>query len=76
MGLKRFVFEQITEDVKIQIENNIVDVFETWLPFVELRDIRIGSEAADTDKNRISIEIVFNIKKAPTSLETVGVVLE
>ena len=76
MGLKRFVFEQITEDVKVQIENNIVDVFETWLPFVELRDIQIGSEAADTDKNRISIEIVFNIKKAPTSLESVGVVLE
>ena len=64
MGLKRFVFEQITEDVKIQIENDIVDVFETWLPFVELRDLQIGSEASDTDKNRISIEIVFNIKKS------------
>ena len=76
MNLRQFIFEQITEDVKVQIENNIVDVFETWLPFVELRDLQIGSEAADTDKNRISIEIVFNIKKAPTSLETVGVVLE
>ena len=76
MNLRQFIFEQITEDVKVQIENNIVDVFETWLPFVELRDLQIGSEAADTDKNRISIDIVFNIKKAPTSLESVGVVLE
>ena len=41
MGLKRFVFEQITEDTKIQIENDIVDTFETWLPFVELRNIEI-----------------------------------
>ena len=76
MNLRSFLFEQITEDTRVQIENNIVEVFETWLPFVELRDIQIGSEAADTDRNRISIEIVFNIKKAPTSLETVGVVLE
>ena len=34
MGLKRFVFEQINENTSIEIENNIVDVFETWLPFV------------------------------------------
>ena len=29
MNLKRLLFEQITEDTAIQIENNIVDVFET-----------------------------------------------
>ena len=76
MNLKRFVFEQITEDVKIQIENNIVDVFETWLPFVELRDIEISSDSANESQSKININIVFNIKKAPNSLESVGVVLE
>ena len=35
MNLKQFLFEQITEDTSIQIENDIVEVFETWLPFVE-----------------------------------------
>ncbi len=76
MNLKRFVFEQITEDVRIQIENDIVDTFETWLPFVELRDIEISSDSITEDRNKININIVFNIKKAPTSLESVGVVLE
>ena len=76
MNLKRFVFEQITEDVRIQIENDIVDTFETWLPFVELRDIEISSDSITEDRNKININIVFNIKKAPNSLETVGVVLE
>ena len=76
MNLKRFVFEQITEDTKIQIENDIVDTFETWLPFVELRDIEIITDSITEDRNKININIVFNIKKAPTSLESVGVVLE
>ena len=76
MNLKRFVFEQITEDVRIQIENDIVDTFETWLPFVELRDIEISSDSITEDRNKININIVFNIKRAPSSLESVGVVLE
>ena len=76
MNLKRFVFEQITEDTKIQIENDIVDTFETWLPFVELRDIEIITDSITEDRNKININIVFNIKKAPGSLESVGVVLE
>ena len=76
VNLKRFVFEQITEDTKIQIENDIVDTFETWLPFVELRDIEIITDSITEDRNKININIVFNIKKAPTSLESVGVVLE
>ena len=76
MGLKRFVFEQITEDTKIQIENNIVDVFETWLPFVELKDIQIGSDSVTEDSNKININIVFSIKRASNSTESVGVVLE
>ena len=76
MNLKRFIFEQITEDTKIQIENDIVDTFETWLPFVELKDIEIITDSITEDRNKININIVFNIKKAPTSLESVGVVLE
>ena len=76
MNLRQFIFEQITEDVKIQIENNIVDVFETWLPFVELKDIRISSDSVTEDRNKISINIVFSIKRASNSTESVGVVLE
>jgi len=76
MNLKRFIFEQITEDVKVQIENDIVDVFETWLPFVELRDIEIDSNSANESQSKIGINVVFNIRNAPGSLESVGVMLE
>ena len=74
MNLKQFLFEQITEDTSIQIENDIVDVFETWLPFVELRDIQINTD--NQNKNQIDINIVFNIKRAPSSLESVQVTLD
>ena len=76
MGLKRFVFEQITEDTTIEIENNIVDVFESWLPFVDLRDIQINIDSENQTNNKIGINITFSINKAPGSLESVGIVLE
>ena len=74
MGIRRVLFEQITEDTQVQIENDIVDTFATWLPFVELREINI--DQAEQDQNKINIKIVFNIKRAPNTIESVGVVLE
>ena len=76
MGLKRFVFEQITENTSIEIENNIVDVFETWLPFVELKDIQTNIDSTNQDQNKININIVFGINRAPGSTESVQITLE
>ena len=75
MGLKRFVFEQINENTSIEIENNIVDVFNTWLPFVELQGIDVNIDPTNQEQNKIKINITFSIKKSPTSLETVEVAL-
>ena len=75
MGLKQFVFEQINENTSIEIENNIVDVFNTWLPFVELKDIQTNIDSTNQEQNKIKINITFSIKKSPTSLESVEVAL-
>ena len=74
MNIRRFLFEQITDETSIEIENDIVDVIQTWLPFVELRDIDINLK--DQDRNQIKINITFNIANAPTELQSVGVVVE
>ena len=76
MNLRRFVFEQITEDTLIEIENDIVDVFETWLPFVELKDIQTNIDSSNGEQNKININIVFGINRAPGSTESVQVTLE
>ena len=76
MNLKRLLFEQITEDTSIEIENNIVDVFETWLPFVELKGIDVNIDPTNQEQNKIKINITFSIKRAPGTLESVGIILE
>ena len=73
MNLRSLIFEQLNEDITIQIENNIVDVFSRWLPFVDLRNIQI--ERRD-DLNQVNINIDFNINRAPNSLESVQVTFD
>ena len=76
MGLRQFIFEQTNENTQVEIENDIVHVFETWLPFVELKQIEIDIDSENQDRNKIKIDITFALKKAPESLESVGIVLE
>tara|TARA_R100001163_G_scaffold43458_1_gene32824 strand:- start:1086 stop:1553 length:468 start_codon:yes stop_codon:yes gene_type:complete len=73
MNLKRLMFEQMTEEITVQIENNIVDVFQKWLPFVEIRDIGINQ---DDSLNQVNINLVFSIQRAPNSLESVQVTFD
>jgi len=73
MDLRSLIFEPLTEDITIQIENNIVDVFSRWLPFVELRNININRK---DDLNQVNINIDFNINRAPNSLESVQVTFD
>ena len=72
MNIRRFLFEQVTENTVVEMENDIVATFERWLPFVNLSEINIDLES----KNQIRINVQFNIENAPTELESVGVVLE
>ena len=73
MNIRRFLFEQITENTVVEIENDIVDTFSRWLPFVQLNDIKV--DITDQDRNKIKIDIKFNIANAPNDLQSVGVVL-
>ena len=74
MNIRRFLFEQIAENTVIEIENDIVATFSRWLPFVQLNDINI--DITDQDRNKIKIDIKFNIPNAPNDLQYGGVVLE
>lgn len=74
MNIRRFLFEQITENTVVEIENDIVDTFSRWLPFVQLNDIKV--DITDQDRNKIKIDVKFNIANAPNDLQSVGVVLE
>jgi len=73
VNLRQLLFEQMTEDLQIQIENNIVDVFERWLPFVNLTNINVERK---NDVSQTNINIEFNIRRTPNSLESVQVTFD
>ena len=73
-GLQRFLFEQFTDELRIMIENEIVETFTFWMPFVELRDIQISmSDNSTFGKNTMKVKINFNIRKDPNTLASVVV---
>ena len=74
INLRKYMFEQVTEDVVVKIQNDIFDTFKVWLPFVEIQDIQVSANETDAvGRNKLLVNIVFNITKDPTSLESVQV---
>ena len=74
MGLKRFLFEQFTDESRIEIENEIIDTFKFWLPFVEIKKLIINmDENYDIGRNKLKVDITFNINKDPNTLASVQV---
>ena len=73
LDLRNMLFNQIDENVIIGIQDSILDTFESWLPFVEVRDIKImtSDNESTINKNEIKINIVFNIKNSPNTLDSV-----
>ncbi len=77
IGLRKFLFQNITDDSTLLIQNEILDVLDFWLPFVEVRDIQINSTTSDDtiDANTLKINIIFNIKQDPNTLQSVQLVV-
>ena len=74
LNLRKYMFEQFTEETRITIENEIVDTFKFWLPFIEIKDLIINMEETDSiGKNKLNISVLFNITRDPNTLESVSV---
>jgi len=76
MGLKKYLFEQVNDETKIAIENDIIDTFEQYLPFVEVKDLKVQMLPDSVgSRNTMKVTVLFNITKDPNSLESVTVTL-
>ena len=73
IGLKKILFEHITNENLIGVQDTILDKIEFWLPFVEIRDIQVLSRDNTTDigVNEIRVKILFNIKQDPNTLDSI-----
>ena len=73
LNLKSLLFENLSEENLIGIQDAILDKFEFWLPFVEVRDIQVLTKDNTTDVgvNEIRVKILFNIKQDPNTLDSI-----
>ena len=73
IGLRKLLFEHITNENLLGVQDAILDKFEFWLPFVEVRDIQVltANDTTDIETNEIRIKILFNIKQDPNTLDAV-----
>ena len=73
IGMRKLLFEQITNENLLSIQDSILDKFEFWLPFVEIRDIQVLNRDNTTDvgTNEIRVKILFNIKQDPNTLDSI-----
>ena len=75
LNLRKVLFNQMTDELTLQIQDNILDKFELWLPFVEIRDIQINTFESDkiVGANEVRIKIDFNIRQDPNTLDSVTI---
>jgi phage baseplate assembly protein W len=69
LNLRNYLFEPFTDDLSLQIQNEISETVGFWLPFVEIRELKINmDENYDVGTNTLLVDIVFNIKRDPNTL--------
>ena len=75
LNLKKYLFENFTEELQDTIKNEILTTFKFWLPFVQVQDIQINMSNIDDSvgKNTMDIGILFNITKDPDTLESITI---
>ena len=71
LNLRQLLFETMSEDTIVGIQDSIFDVFQFWLPFVQVRDIQIFTNDNDATigNSEIRVKIEFNIVQANTQAE-------
>ncbi len=71
--LKQFLFDPFTEDVRVAIQNSIIDTFSIWLPFVTIVALDVGMSEDNNNTLKVFVEFVLN--RDPTTTESVQVTI-
>tara|TARA_R100001443_G_scaffold114266_1_gene130063 strand:+ start:91 stop:534 length:444 start_codon:yes stop_codon:yes gene_type:complete len=75
-NFKKYLFEQMTPDLIANIENEIFESFQFWLPFVEIVDLSVTmGDDSDIGQNTINISLTFTINKSQNYFDTINVTI-
>tara|TARA_Y100000361_G_C11144396_1_gene337130 strand:- start:110 stop:577 length:468 start_codon:yes stop_codon:yes gene_type:complete len=77
LNLRDYLFEPFTDDLQLQIQNDINETIGFWLPFVQIKKLDIKmDEQYDVGANKLIIDILFNITRDPTTLASIQVEID
>ena len=60
-GLQELLFEQITDDLEIQLESLITDSVNFWLPYIDIDEIEVQMTDEMKDLNRAVVKLLFSV---------------
>ena len=64
LSLKRFLFEPVTDDLLLEVQNNIAENLSFWLPFVSIIKLIVDmDEDYDIGKSKMKIDITFAVNR-------------
>lgn len=69
-NLIKLVFEPNDDNLIVQVEDEIIDAVELWLPYVIINAIEIDRSSEKIDNYQVDITIEFSLTNDPTVLET------
>ena len=76
INLKKYLFEPLDDNILISIENEILNTFKIWLPFVSITNIKVTmGEESDIGRNKLDVSVTFNINKSSNYFDTVNVTI-
>jgi len=77
IGLDKYLFENITDDLQLLIEDEVKTSFSVWLPFVNIIKFDISTiENNITEKNKLLLHIEFYINNNPSVMDSVDIIVE
>ena len=81
VNIRRYLFEQFTEETSMDLKSHVIEAFSFWLPFVDITEFNVDMAADEgwqggVGKNALTISITFNINKDPNSSESLQVNIE
>jgi phage baseplate assembly protein W len=61
VGMRRYLFEQATQETYAQIDQRIREQVNTYMPYISIQEVQFGK--TDLDSNVLGVSIKFSIPR-------------
>jgi phage baseplate assembly protein W len=61
VGMRRYLFEQATQETYAQIDQRIREQVSTYMPYISIQEVQFGK--TDLDSNVLGVSIKFSIPR-------------